>query len=746
MCGPHITFTTFEKELGKHFFGTEAAPASTAPVVLAGRQADEKKPVQKKKKKNSKKSLYSGKPVWNKPWAADLAPQEHIDGDPGVSSDEEHEIVLSTEVLLTDDMIQAEEEIKAFKKSVEVAIREYFDSGDLDEVGRCIDDLSVPELNFEVVKRSFSLAIDRKDREKEMSSVLLSYLFGIGIISGTQMVKGFAQTLDAITDLTIDYPSAENALAKFVCRAIIDEILPPSFLDTFSHHYDGAVEEKSQSDVRGVILSKAKLMLGGKFATERFERAWGAATAKMETVSDEDGLMSGQLPLDALKEEIRKIIDEYFVHLDNAETGRALWNLDCPHFHHEMVKQLISVAIDRKANERAAAPALLSYLGSTGLISHEQIAKGLTRLTDKLDDLMLDAVDAHNVIAAAASQAFAEGVVSKHFVHSLPKKVLESSFFKVDRAAKLPAPELPQAALDFKEEAIRVAREYLVSHDLDEAKVAVNRMKEQYADYLFDFVRRLVIISLDMKGRDREAASQLLSALYGSGIVTRQEVAKGFSRLLDEVNDLCIDAPFAKDHAAAFIARCVYDDILPPSFTATARIGLMNNSVRSHVLSRAHMLISRAIHRLENVWTVAGASVSSGAEDETEVERIQKAMKNIIKEYLVSHDVKEACRSLEELEVPHFHHEFVYRSLVLVMEGMERDYLAVGTLFKELSTSAIVSSNQFENGLRRLFEKIDDLLLDAPKALGGLKSLVNRGFDEKWFPSTAKEALPATLA
>lgn len=46
-----------------------------------------------------------------------------------------------------------------------------------------------------------------------------------------------------------------------------------------------------------------------------------------------------------------------------------------------------------------------------------------------------------------------------------------------------------------------------------------------------------------------------------------------------------------------------------------------------------------------------------GNEEETELERTKLEIKNALKEYLVSHEVKEVERTLEELEVPHFHHE-----------------------------------------------------------------------------------------
>lgn len=44
----------------------------------------------------------------------------------------------------------------------------------------------------------------------------------------------------------------------------------------------------------------------------------------------------------------------------------------------------------------------------------------------------------------------------------------------------------------------------------------------------------------------------------------------------------------------------------------------------------------------------------------------------LLKEYLSSVDVKEATRCLQELEVPHFHHELVYEVLVFSIHNSSK--------------------------------------------------------------------------
>lgn len=66
-------------------------------------------------------------------------------------------------------------------------------------------------------------------REHEMAANLLSSLYH-EIIQANQMQKGFKNLVNSVDDLKLDVPSAEDDLALFLARAVIDDILPPAFL------------------------------------------------------------------------------------------------------------------------------------------------------------------------------------------------------------------------------------------------------------------------------------------------------------------------------------------------------------------------------------------------------------------------------------------------------------------------------------------------------------------------------------
>lgn len=44
------------------------------------------------------------------------------------------------------------------------------------------------------------------------------------------------------------------------------------------------------------------------------------------------------------------------------------------------------------------------------------------------------------------------------------------------------------------------------------------------------------------------------------------QIGKGFERLYETIDDLCVDVPAARGMAAKFTARAVVDEVLPPGF------------------------------------------------------------------------------------------------------------------------------------------------------------------------------------
>jgi programmed cell death protein 4 len=151
--------------------------------------------------------------------------------DPNYDSEQEtgREDVPRLSALLREDVGKSKMTLTAYKKVVEPIITEYFVSGDVDDVLVSIQEIGAPEYSYECVKRSINMSFDKADHERELISQMLSIGYP-DIFSSNMIGKGFERLFEIIDEIEKDAPAARDLLAKFLGRAVVDEVLPPSFL------------------------------------------------------------------------------------------------------------------------------------------------------------------------------------------------------------------------------------------------------------------------------------------------------------------------------------------------------------------------------------------------------------------------------------------------------------------------------------------------------------------------------------
>ena len=84
-------------------------------------------------------------------------------------------------------------------------------------------------------------------------------------------------------------------------------------------------------------------------------------------------------------------------------------------------------------------------------------------------------------------------------------------------------------------------------------------------EFHYEFVKRTVTMAMDRNARGCEAASYLISFLFGRRMLITDEIGKGFERLFEVIDDLKVDVPNAERILAQFVARAVVDEVLPPT-------------------------------------------------------------------------------------------------------------------------------------------------------------------------------------
>lgn len=286
---------------------------------------------------------------------------------------------------------------KCFKIKTQSIIQEYFLSGDILEVSSCLEqenNINCGELNAIFVKKLITLAMDRKNREKEMASVLLSSL----CFPPDDVVSGFVMLIESADDTALDNPVVVEDLAMFLARAVVDEVLAPQHLEEIGTQCLG------HDSIGSKVLQMAKSLLKARLAGERILRCWGGGGSSRPGWAVED-----------VKEMIGKLLEEYESGGDLREACRCMKELGMPFFHHEVVKKAL-VAIIEKKNERLWG--LLKECFESGLITMNQMVKGFGRVEESLDDLALDVPDAKNQFGYYVERAKDQGWLDSSFCFS----------------------------------------------------------------------------------------------------------------------------------------------------------------------------------------------------------------------------------------------------------------------------------------------------------------------------------------
>jgi len=132
--------------------------------------------------------------------------------------------LLEANVLLADSA-----SVQKKKKQLSVIVTEYFDSADVDDATKSLQELESPYIYFELIKKLVSTSLDKSDVERELAVVLIAHLSG-GEVPQSAVAKALNILLGRVEDIYLDVPNVLNLLSRFLARLVSDEALPPSFL------------------------------------------------------------------------------------------------------------------------------------------------------------------------------------------------------------------------------------------------------------------------------------------------------------------------------------------------------------------------------------------------------------------------------------------------------------------------------------------------------------------------------------
>lgn len=629
-----------------------------------------------------KKGGCGGKGTWG--GLLDMDDNHFIDSnDPNYSSSEENDKSVR----------KVCPRFEEYKKKAAIIVEEYFATDDVVSTANELKDLEMASYSYYFVKKLISMAMDRHDKEKEMAAVLLSSLYA-DVIDPRQVYKGFRKLVESADDLIVDIPDTVDVLALFIARAVVDDILPPAFL---KKEMDALPSGSKGIDV---IKRAEKGYLSAPLHAEIIERRWGGSRNK--TVED-------------VKGKIDNLLVEYAVSGDKKEAIRCINDLKVPFFHHEIVKRAIIMAMERKKAEGKLLD-LLKTASEECLINSSQISKGFTRIIDTIDDLSLDIPNAKELLQSLISKAASEGWLCASSLKAVSfqpeKKLVEDSIVRA-----------------FKAKAQSIIQEYFLTGDVLEVNSCLESENlSSIPELKAIFVKRLIMLAMDRKKREKEMASVLLSSLY----FPADDVVNGFTMLIESADDIALDIPVVVEDLAMFLARAVVDDVLAPlHLEEIGGDSLRPDSVGNQVLKMARSLLNARLsgERILRCWGGGGSYTNGWA-----IEDVKDQIGKLLEEFESGGDTREACRCITELGMPFFHHEVVKKSLVTIIEKKND---RVWRLLDECFSMGLITPTQMTKGFGRVAESLDDLSLDVPDAKQQFGSLVERGRAQGWLDSSS---------
>ncbi|XP_037546243.1 programmed cell death protein 4b [Nematolebias whitei] len=274
---------------------------------------------------------------------------------------------------------------------------------------------------------------------------------------------------------------------------------------------------------------------------------------------------------------------------------------------------------------------------------------------------------------------------------------------------------------DFEKTVTPIVQEYFEHGDTNEVAELLAEMN--LGPMRSEVPSLAVSLALEAKASHRELTSRLLVDLCGT-VLSRGDMESSFDKLLRDLPDLVLDTPGAPQLVGQFIARAVSDQILSKSYIDGYK-GKVDCEYARAALDRAAVLLKMSMGglRVDNHWGTGGG--------QKPVTQLIKEMNLLLKEYILSGDSKEAERCLQDLEVPHFHHEFVYEAIVMVLESKgEKKLKLVLQLLKSLSMSSVITVDQMKRGYERVYMDIGEIKIDVPRAYFILEQFVDKSFSK----------------
>lgn len=350
-------------------------------VVVKSSKGYDRKPKNLKGNGKPKKAGGGGKGTWGK--NGELYEEECEDPhDPNYDTADVKDNIVLQEVI--PDLTSAE-----FDKVVSPIYLDYYNHGLTLEVVESLRELNITHLKHRVIYLAIVLAMEKKGAQRELTSALLSDLYGERVVTEQDFELGYQALMNALPDLKLDTPDASVVLGQFMARSVADDCLRPCYIKEHLEH---------PSPESKITLDTAHRLLQMKHGIVRLDSIWGYG--------------GGIRPVKLLVKEIVLLVKEFLSSKDFKEAERCVRDLDVPHFHHEIVYEALVIALEDGSDKTLnSVVELLHHFNRETMISYDQMNAGFERVYACMNDLVLDSPRAFKHLDSVLEMCCRAGII-----------------------------------------------------------------------------------------------------------------------------------------------------------------------------------------------------------------------------------------------------------------------------------------------------------------------------------------------
>ncbi|XP_069047794.1 programmed cell death protein 4a isoform X2 [Lepisosteus oculatus] len=276
-----------------------------------------------------------------------------------------------------------------------------------------------------------------------------------------------------------------------------------------------------------------------------------------------------------LEKTVNPIVQEYFEHGDTREVQALLKELNLGPNKYEFSSLAVVLALEGKASHRELMSRLLSDLVGR-VLSEDDMARAFDKMLTDLPDLILDTPEAPQMLGQFIARAIAD--------HALPMNFLDRYKGKVDCDHARAALDRAAVLLSMKREIVRLdnvwgvgggqrpvrhlikemnllLKEYLVSGEVSEAEHCLRDLEVPHFHH--ELVYEAVVMVLESKGETAvQMMVKLLKVFWETGLITLDQMNRGFQRVYNELPDINLDVPHAHTIMETFVDLCFQESVI----------------------------------------------------------------------------------------------------------------------------------------------------------------------------------------